>query len=111
MNIFLLLKDLNFLFLFGKKWQNMALHPSIAIVQQFQDGMQVHVQNAGNYSEPFPVTNWVKQGCVMVLKLFSMMFSAMLTDAIQDCDAGFPIKYRFNGKLFNLRGLQANIRV
>ena len=40
-----------------------------------------------------------------------MMFSAMLTDAFQDCDAGFPVKYRFGGKLFNLRRLQAKIKV
>ena len=39
--------------------------------------------------------------------MFDMMFSAMLTDAFQDCDDGFPITYRFDGKLFNLRRLQA----
>ena len=36
-----------------------------------------------------------------------MMFSAMLTDAFQDSDNGIPIRYRFDGKLFNLRRLQA----
>ena len=35
------------------------------------------------------------------------MVSAMLTDAFQDCDDGFPIRYRLDGKLFNLRRLQA----
>ena len=60
----------------------MAMHPiSIAMVWQIHDGMQVRVQNDGKYSEPFPVTNRVKQGCVMAPTLFSMMFSAMLTDA------------------------------
>ena len=56
----------------------------IAMVWQFHDGMQAHVQKVGEYSEPFPVTNRVKQGCVMAPTLFSMMFSAMLTDAFQD---------------------------
>ena len=42
---------------------------------------------------------------------FSMMFSAMLTDAFQDVDAGFPIRYRFDGKLLNLRRLQAKSKV
>ena len=28
-----------------------------------------------------------------------------------DCDAGFPIGYRFDGKLFNLRRLQAKTNV
>ena len=31
----------------------------------------------------------------------------MLTDVIQDVDAGFSIRYRFDGKLLNLRRLQA----
>ena len=37
----------------------------IAMVRQFHDGMQARVQNDGEYFEPFPVTNGVKQGCVM----------------------------------------------
>ena len=36
-----------------------------------------------------------------------MMFSAMLTDAFQDGDNGIHIRYRVDGKLFNLRRLQA----
>ena len=83
----------------------------IVMVRQFHDGMQARVQNDGEYSEPFPVTNGVKQGCVMAPTLFSMMFSAMLTDAFQDVDAGFPIRYRFDGKLLNLRRLQAKSKV
>ena len=83
----------------------------IAMVRQFHDGMQARVQNDGEYSEPFPVTNGVKQGCVKAPTLFSMMFSAMLTDAFQDVDAGFPIRYRFDGKLLNLRRLQAKSKV
>ena len=82
----------------------------IAMVRQFHDGMQTRVQNDGVYSEPFPVTNGVKQGCVMAPTLFSMMFSAMLTDVFQDVDAGFPIRYRFDG-LLNLRRLQAKSKV
>ena len=54
--------------------------------------MQARVQNDGEYVEPFLVTNGVKQGCVMAPTLFSIMFSAMLTDAFQDVDAGFPIR-------------------
>ena len=80
-------------------------------VRQFNDGMQVRVQKDGEYSEPCPVTNGVKQGCVMAPTLSSMMFSAMLTDAFQECDAGFSIRYRFQGKLFNLRRQQAKSKV
>ena len=39
------------------------------------------------------------------------MFSAMLTDAFQDGDNGIPIRYCFDGKLFNLRRLQAKSKV
>ena len=57
------------------------------------------------------MTNGVKQGCVLALTLFSMMFSAMLTAAFQDGDNGMPIRYRFDGKLFNLKRLQAKSKV
>ena len=30
------------------------------------------------------------------------MFSAILADALQDCDDCFPIRYRVNGNLFNI---------
>ena len=79
----------------------------IAMVRQFYDGMQARVQNDGEYPEPFQLTNGVKKSCAMAPILFSIMFSAMLTDAFQDVDAGFPTRYRFDGKLLNLRRLQA----
>ena len=94
MNISLLLKDLHFSILIWKMMAKYGFAPiSIAVVRQFHDGIQVRVQNDGQYSEPFPVTNSVKQGCVMPPTLFSMMFSAMLTDAFKDCDAGLNAIY------------------
>ena len=83
----------------------------IAMVRQFHDGMLARVQNDGEFSDPFPVTNGVKQGCVLAPTLFSVMFSAMLTAAFQDGDNVIPIWYRFDGKLFNLRRLQAKSKV
>ena len=82
-----------------------------AMVWQFHDGMQARVQNDGEFSEPFEVTNGAKQGCVMAPTLFSMMFSAMLMDAFYDSDTGVPIRYRFGGNIFNLRRLQAKTKV
>ena len=72
--------------------------------------MQARVQNDGEFSKPFEVTNGVKQGCVMASTLFSMMLSAMLMDAFQDSDTGFPIRYRFDGNIY-LRRLQAKPKV
>ena len=70
-------------------WKIMAKFgcPPRFIVRQFHVGMQACVQTDGEYSEPFLVTNGVKPGCAMAPTLFSMMFSAMLTDAFQGCDA------------------------
>ena len=90
----------------GKSWPRF-----IAMVRQFHGGMQARVQNDGEFSEPFAVTNGVKQGCVMAPTLFSMMFSAMLMDAFQNSDTGFLIRYRFDGNIFNLRRLQAKTKV
>ena len=81
------------------------------MLRQFHDGMLVRVQNDGDISDPFPVTNGVKQSCVLSSTLCSMMFSAMLTDAFQDGDNGISIRYRFDGKLFNLRRLKAKSKV
>ena len=96
-------------------WKSMATFDSptkfIAMVRQFHDGMLARVQIYGEISDPFPVTNGVKQGCVLSPTLFSMMFSAMLTAAFQDGDNGIPIRYRFDGKFFNLRRLHAKSKV
>ena len=83
----------------------------IAMVRQFRDIMLAQVQNDGEFSDPFPVTKGVKQGCVLASTLFSMMFSAMITDAFQDGDNGIPIRYRFDGKLFHLGRLQVKSKV
>ena len=69
--------------------------------KQFHDGMLARVQNDGEYSDPFPVTNGVKKGCV----------SVVLTAAFQEGDNGIPIRYRFDWKLFNLRRLQSEAKV
>ena len=82
----------------------------IAMMRQFHDGMFARVQNDGEFSDPFPVTN-VKQGCALTPTLFSMMFSAMLTADFQDGENGIPIRYRFDVQLFNLRRLQAKSKV
>ena len=37
----------------------------ITLVRQFHGGMPARVQDAGECSQPFLVTNIVKQGCIM----------------------------------------------
>ncbi len=43
--------------------------------------------------------------------LFSLMFSAMLTDAFNGSGVGIPIRYRTDDSVFNLRRLQARTKV
>lgn len=83
----------------------------INLVKQLHDGMRARVQEGSELSGPFEVSNGVKQGCVLAPTLFSLMFSAMLEDAFRDINVGINIRYRLDGKLFNLRRLQAKSRV
>ena len=47
----------------------------------------------------------------MAPNLFSMMFSAMLTDAFHDSDIGITLWYQFDGEFFNHLRLQAKTKV
>ena len=76
-----------------------------ALIASFHDGMQARVQENGDTSDPFQVSNGVKQGCVLAPTLFSIMFAAMLLDAFSDCDRAVYIQFRTDRKLFNLRRL------
>ena len=42
---------------------------NIVMVRQLHDDMLARVQNDGEFSDPFPVTNGVKQGCVLASTL------------------------------------------
>ena len=72
--------------------------------------MQSRAWNDGEYSEPFLVSNGVKQGCVLATALFCMI-SAMHTGAFQGCDSGSPIRYHFDDKFFKLRRFQAKSKM
>ena len=83
----------------------------VKIVTQFHDGMMARVLDDGNASNLFPVTNGVKQDCVLAPMLFSLTFSAMLIDAFSEASPDIPIRYRCDGKLFNPRRLKAVTKV
>ena len=84
----------------------------IAITREFHEGMQAQVQDNGAFSKPFPVSNGVKQGCVLAPTLFSMMFSAMLMNAFKDDPVGIDFRYRFDGGgLFKPTRLKAPTKV
>ena len=63
-------------------------------------------------SEPFRIHNGVKQGCVLAPTLFSIFFSMMLKQALEDLDneERVHIRCRMDGSVFNLRRLQAHTK-
>ena len=79
----------------------------IALVRQLHDGMRTTVLDNGDTSVSFPVTNGVKQGCVLAPILFSVVFAAMPHDASQDNDDGIQLEYRTDGGVFKLRRLKS----
>ncbi|BHF75564.1 hypothetical protein SprV_0501866000 [Sparganum proliferum] len=82
------------------------------MVRQLHDGMMARVTDNGAASEAFAVTNGVKQGCVLALTLFSLMFSAMLMDAYRDeRPPGIRIAYRTDGHILNQRRMRFQSRV
>ena len=83
----------------------------ITMVCQFHDGMMASVQDQNGSSTKFPVTNGVKQGCVLAPIIFSIMFSAMLHNAFSKDSIGIGFNYRFDGSIFNLRRLQAKTKI
>ena len=83
----------------------------ISMIRQFHDGMLARVLDDGDSSEAFTATNGVKQGCVLALTLFGMTFTAMLSDAFKDDDNDIRVRFRTDGKVFNLRRLQAKTKV
>ena len=63
----------------------------IEMVKQFHESMLAMILDDGTTSDPFTVTNGVKQGCVLAPTLFSIMFSAMLLDFFKDEKVGIDV--------------------
>lgn len=83
----------------------------VQMIRAFHDGMFGRVIENGEASDPFPVSNGVKQGCVLAPTLFSLLFAQMLSAALKESDAGISIHYRTDGSVFNLRRLQSHTKV
>lgn len=68
----------------------------IGIVRNLHDGMMASVRDQQELSDPFPITNGVKQGCILAPTLFIMVFSAMMRDSFQNYNTGINFIYRFD---------------
>ncbi|KAL0167122.1 hypothetical protein M9458_038966, partial [Cirrhinus mrigala] len=82
------------------------------MIIQFHEDQKGQVRLNTDLSVPFPILNGVKQGCVLAPTLFTIFFSMMLKQALQDFDDddAVYIRYRLDGSLFNLRRLQAHTK-
>ena len=84
----------------------------LQMVIQLHENQRCQARLNGDLSEPFPISNGVKQGCVLAPTLFSIFFSMMLKQATEDLDddEGVYVRYRLDGSLFNLRRLHAHTK-
>ncbi|KAI8484505.1 hypothetical protein Bbelb_377760 [Branchiostoma belcheri] len=84
----------------------------LRMVIQLHEDQRGQVRSSNDLSEHFPITNGVKQGCVLAPTLFTIFFSMMLQQATEDLgdEDGIYIRYRTDGSLFNLRRLQAHTK-
>ena len=81
------------------------------VIQQHKD-QRSQVRFNRDLSGSFPIVNSVKQGCVRAPTLFSIFFSMMLKQVIEniDDDVAIYIRYRLDGSLFNLRRSHAHTK-
>ena len=68
------------------------------------------MKHNGFLSGSFPISNGVKQGCVLAPTLFSIFFSIMLRETKEDLPDGIYIHFRTDGSPFNLRRLLARTK-
>ena len=74
-----------------------------------QSPLQVRMGNS--ISDPFAVTQVVKQRCVLAATLFMLYLTAVLELSPQHLYEGVYIRTRFDGKLFNLSRIKCKTRV
>ena len=82
----------------------------LTILRQLHENQQGQVKHNKSLSDSFPISNGIKQGCVLAPTLFSIFFSFMHYEAKEDLPDGIYIRFRTDGSLFNLRRLLARTK-
>ena len=82
----------------------------VNLIRQFHDYMTGQVLPDGEASEPFSISNGVKQGCVLAPVLFNVFFTCVLNHAIRDLERGVYLRYRLDGSPFDLRRLTSKTK-
>ena len=83
----------------------------LKMITSFHVDMNGTVQFDGSSSDPFPIKNGVKQGCVLAPTLFGVFFSLLLCYAFRESEDGIFLHTRSDGNLFNLARLRAKTKV
>ena len=65
----------------------------LTILRQLHEGQQGQVKHNETLWDSFPITNGVKQGCILAPTLFSIFFSTMLCEAKDDLPDGIYIHF------------------
>ena len=79
----------------------------VEMIKQLHDGMNAEIVGS---EHSFPITNGVKQGCVLAPTLFSILFSLMLISAFKDSSSGINVRYRTDRGVFDIRSLKAKTK-
>lgn len=80
------------------------------MIESLHTGMTAKIKEAGETSDSFPVSNGVKQGCVLAPTLFSIFLSAMLEEAFGELEDGVYIQSRLDADLFNVSHFKAKTK-
>ena len=73
--------------------------------------MKAAIQYAGSMSKPLEIKSRVKQGCVLALTLFGMLFHLLLKHAFGNSTEGVYMHTRSEGRLYNNARLKAKTKV
>ena len=82
----------------------------VNLIRQFHDDKTGQVLSDREASEPFSISNGVKQGCVLAPVLFSLFFTSVLNHALRDLEQGVYLRFRLDGFLFDLLRLTAKTK-
>ena len=80
------------------------------LISSLHSGMKASVNLKGDLSEPFEITNGVKQGCVLAPTLFSIYLTMVINHAFDGYQEGVWIQTRPGADLFNVSQFKSTNR-
>ena len=82
----------------------------IQIIRLFHVDMTGQVLSNGEQSDPFFISNGVKQGLVLAPVLLNLFFTCVLRQAVGNMDERVYVRFRYDGSIFDLRWLSAKTK-